>query len=123
MSLFLFLIYMNTIHHYIHPNIKIACYAEDIAVWHSHRDIRVSENALNKTLEGIATWVDNLKLSTMQVRLIIGFFTTDRRQRGTFRLNIKIKDQQIEMVDSPTYLGIVLDSELCFTKHIEHYLQ
>ncbi|GFX78671.1 probable RNA-directed DNA polymerase from transposon X-element [Trichonephila clavipes] len=54
LSPLLFLLYMNTIHPHIHPDMKIACYADDIALWHTHRDIAVSEKALNKTLKGIA---------------------------------------------------------------------
>ncbi|GFX26498.1 reverse transcriptase domain-containing protein [Trichonephila clavipes] len=38
---------MNT----IHPDTKIACYADDIAVWHSHNDVTESEKALNTTLK------------------------------------------------------------------------
>ncbi|GFY28096.1 probable RNA-directed DNA polymerase from transposon BS [Trichonephila clavipes] len=55
LSPLLFLIFMNTIHHHIHPDTKIACYADDIAVWHSHNDITESEKALNTTLKEYAT--------------------------------------------------------------------
>ncbi|GFX60398.1 RNA-directed DNA polymerase from mobile element jockey [Trichonephila clavipes] len=51
LSPLLFLIFMNTIHHHIHPDTNIACYADDIAVWHSHNDITESEKALNTTLK------------------------------------------------------------------------
>ncbi|GFV54262.1 hypothetical protein TNCV_4610451 [Trichonephila clavipes] len=39
---------------YSHPDTNIACYADDIAIWHSHNDITESEKALNTTLKGIA---------------------------------------------------------------------
>ncbi|GFT70846.1 RNase H domain-containing protein [Trichonephila clavipes] len=59
LSPLLFLIFMNTIHHHIHPDTNIACYANDIA------------------------------------------------------------NSQIKKVDLPTYLGVTLDPELRFSKHIE----
>ncbi|GFY25470.1 reverse transcriptase domain-containing protein [Trichonephila clavipes] len=37
LSPLLFLLYMDTIHPHIHPDTKIACYADDIALWHTHR--------------------------------------------------------------------------------------
>ncbi|GFX86669.1 RNase H domain-containing protein [Trichonephila clavipes] len=43
----------------------------------------------------------------------------DRRHRGTFNADIKIEDCNMKRVIFPTYLGVTLDSELRFTKHIE----
>ncbi|GFX57751.1 probable RNA-directed DNA polymerase from transposon BS [Trichonephila clavipes] len=54
LSPLLFLIFMNTIHHHIHPDTNIACYADDIAIWHSHNDITESEKALNTTLKELS---------------------------------------------------------------------
>ncbi|GFV73391.1 probable RNA-directed DNA polymerase from transposon BS [Trichonephila clavipes] len=53
LSPLLFLIFRNTIHHHIHPDTNIACYADDIAVWHSHNDITESEKVLDTTLKVI----------------------------------------------------------------------
>ncbi|GFS93482.1 reverse transcriptase domain-containing protein [Nephila pilipes] len=63
LSVLLFLIYMNTIHLHIHPDTKIACYADDIAVCHSHIDTAVSEEVINATVDGIAPWAEDLKLT------------------------------------------------------------
>ncbi|GFX35074.1 putative RNA-directed DNA polymerase from transposon BS [Trichonephila clavipes] len=52
LSPLLFLIFMNTILHHIHPDTNISCYADDIAVWHSHNDI--TESALNTTLKELS---------------------------------------------------------------------
>ncbi|GFX74461.1 RNA-directed DNA polymerase from mobile element jockey [Trichonephila clavipes] len=119
LSPLLFLLYMNTIHSPIHPDTKIACYANDIALWHTHRDIAVSEKALNKTLKGIAAWAKDLKLTINADKINYCIFSTDKRHRGTFNADIKIEDYNIKRVTSPTYLGVTVDSELRFTKHIE----
>ncbi|GFS54406.1 RNase H domain-containing protein [Trichonephila clavipes] len=70
---------MNTIHPHIHPDTKIACYADDIALRHTHRDIAVSEKALNKTLKGIAAWAKDLKLTINADKTNYCIFSTDRR--------------------------------------------
>ncbi|GFS87394.1 RNase H domain-containing protein [Trichonephila clavipes] len=109
---------MNTIHHHIHPDTNIACYADDIAVWHSHNDITELEKVLNTIRKGIAKWAENLKLTiTKQTNYCI--FSTDRRHRSSFNANIKMQNSQIKKVDLPTYLGVILDPELRFSKHIE----
>ncbi|GFW28629.1 reverse transcriptase domain-containing protein [Trichonephila clavipes] len=115
----LFDIFMNTIHHHIHPDTKIACHADDIAVWHSHYDITESEKALNTKLKGIAAWAENLKLTINADKTNYCIFSTDRRHRSSFTANIKIQSSQIKKVDLLTYLGVTLDPELCFSKHIE----
>ncbi|GFS85013.1 RNA-directed DNA polymerase from mobile element jockey [Trichonephila clavipes] len=119
LSPLLFLIFMNTIHHHIHPDTNIACYADDIAVWHSRNDITESEKALNTTLKGIAEWAENLKLTINADKTNYCIFSTDRRHRSSFNANIKIQNSQIKKVDLPTYLGVTLDPELRFSKHIE----
>ncbi|GFW36384.1 RNase H domain-containing protein [Trichonephila clavipes] len=42
-----------------------------------------------------------------------------KRHRSSFNANIKIQNSQIKKVDLPTYLGVTLDPELRFSKHIE----
>ncbi|GFX69256.1 probable RNA-directed DNA polymerase from transposon BS [Trichonephila clavipes] len=116
LSPLLFLIFMNTIHHHIHPDTKTACYADDIAVWHSHNDITESERALNTTLNGIAAWAENLKLTINADKTNYCIFSTYRRHRSSFNANIKIQCSQIKKVDLPTYLGVTLNR---FSKHIE----
>ncbi|GFW28999.1 reverse transcriptase domain-containing protein [Trichonephila clavipes] len=100
LSPLLFLIFMNTIHHHIHPDTNIACYADDIAIWHSHIDITESEKALNTTLKGIAEWAENLKLTinadktnyciflpiddTEAVLMLISKYRTLKSKKSTF---------------------------------------
>ncbi|GFU59587.1 probable RNA-directed DNA polymerase from transposon BS [Trichonephila clavipes] len=82
LSPLLFLIFMNTIHHHIHPDTNIACYADDIAIWHSHNDITESEKAVNTTLKGIAAWAENLKLTINADETNYCIFSTDRLHRN-----------------------------------------
>ncbi|GFX01383.1 reverse transcriptase domain-containing protein [Trichonephila clavipes] len=103
---------MNTIHSHIHPDTKISCYADDIALWHTHREIAVSEKALNKTLKGIAAWAKDLKLTINADKTNYCIFSTDRWHRGTFNADIKIEDYNIKRVTFPTYLGKTLRNYL-----------
>ncbi|GFS80474.1 uncharacterized protein TNCV_3448731 [Trichonephila clavipes] len=118
LSPLLFFIFMNTIHHHIHPDTKITCYADDISVWHSHNDITESEKALNTTLKGIAAWKDNLKLTINGDKTNYCIFSTDRRHRSSFNASIKIQNSQIKKVDLPTYLGTISLEEFLINESI-----
>ncbi|GIX87868.1 hypothetical protein CEXT_647311 [Caerostris extrusa] len=105
--------------HIIH-NTRIACYTNDIAIWYTHRDTTTSQKAINVTLKNIAIWTKDLKLSINADKTTFCVFSTDRKHRGTFNLDIKINDSPIKRIDFPTNLSITLDPELRFTKYIVH---
>ncbi|GFX79237.1 reverse transcriptase domain-containing protein [Trichonephila clavipes] len=85
----------------------------------THNDITESEKALNTTLKGIAEWAENFKFTINADKTNYCIFSTDKRHRNSFNANIKIQNSQIKKVDLPTYLGVTLDPELRFSKHIE----
>ncbi|GIX87866.1 hypothetical protein CEXT_647301 [Caerostris extrusa] len=62
----------------------------------------------------------DLKLSINADKTTFCVFSTDRKHRGTFNLDIKINDSPIKRIDFPTNLSITLDPKLRFTRHIVH---
>ncbi|GFT70682.1 putative RNA-directed DNA polymerase from transposon BS [Nephila pilipes] len=116
LSPLLFLIYMNA----IHPDTKIAFYADDTAVWHSHIDTVVSEKVIKATFEDIAAWAEDLILTINADKTNFCSFSTNIRHRSTFSATMKIRESQIKRVDHSKYLSIILDPELRFSKHIEN---
>ncbi|XP_054720827.1 uncharacterized protein LOC129230454 [Uloborus diversus] len=117
LSPLLFLLYMNTVDSYIHKNTKIACYADDIAIWCTSQDLKTFQKFLNLSLKGIATWATDLKLTINPNKSNYCVFSTDRKNRGTFQPDLRIEDSVIKRVENPKYLGEFLDPELRFTKH------
>ncbi|GFS88700.1 reverse transcriptase domain-containing protein [Nephila pilipes] len=111
---------MNTIQPHIQPDAKIACSADDIAVWHSHNDTAVSEEVINATLDGIVAWAEDFKLAINADKTTYFIFSTDRQHRSTFSVTIRIRESQMKKVDHPKYLDIILDPELRFSKRIEN---
>lgn len=56
LSPLLFLLYMNTLDPYIGKEAKVACYADDVAVWHTQHNIQLSQRILNQCMKGIEGW-------------------------------------------------------------------
>ncbi|UYV69065.1 Transposase [Cordylochernes scorpioides] len=49
LSPLLYLLYINDIHPYLTEDTKVACYADDIAIWHTSSSIEKSERSYQKT--------------------------------------------------------------------------
>jgi retron-type reverse transcriptase len=77
----LFLIYTSKISNYIAPDTKIGCYADDIALWHTSKNLNESENNLNESLIGIQKWAEERKLIINPTKTNMTVFTNDRRNR------------------------------------------
>ena len=54
LSALLFLIYINNIHPHLHKETKMACYVDDIVIWHSDKNLKQSEYSLKHSFEGIS---------------------------------------------------------------------
>ncbi|GFY51697.1 hypothetical protein TNIN_172401 [Trichonephila inaurata madagascariensis] len=81
--------------------------------------MKVSEKAINTTLKGIAAWEEDLKLIINTDKTNYCTFSSGRRHGSTFNAIIKTKESQINKVDFPSYIGVILDPELRFMKHIK----
>lgn len=119
LSPLLFLLYMNTLDPHINKEARVACYADDVAVWHTHPDIQLSQRILNQCMEGFESWSQELKITVNPDKTNFCIFSTDRKNRGNFNLTINLFGSVIQRTKYPTYLGITLDDELRFSQHLE----
>ncbi|GFQ84871.1 hypothetical protein TNCT_129121 [Trichonephila clavata] len=68
LSSLLFLLCMNTIDHHLSKDVKVACYADHIAVWHTHTNLETSQTALNACMHRIETWSKDLSSILFQIK-------------------------------------------------------
>ncbi|GFV48424.1 probable RNA-directed DNA polymerase from transposon BS [Trichonephila clavipes] len=115
----LFLLYMNTSHEYINDEANIACYADDIVIWNTNSDLSASEAIQNTNLTNVETWATNIKLLINPEKSTLCGFTTDRKNRKSFRPSIMILNSTINQISNTKYLGFTLNTELRSTKHFE----
>jgi hypothetical protein len=96
---------------------KLGCYADDISIWYTSKNVRETEININKSLIGIENWANERKLQINPSKTNLTVFTTDRRNKENFTPIIKLNETIIEKTENPKYLGVILDKELRFTRH------
>ena len=113
----LFLVYINNLENCIKSSVKF--FADDTSLFSIVRDPLVSAGELNHDLGLISQWAYQWKMSfnpdpTKQAEEII--FSHKRRSQD--HPPIYFNNIEVKRVSNHKHLGLVLDSKLSFTKHI-----
>lgn len=96
--------------HYVQPDVKLVVFADDTNIIVGANDLKELTKNVNKSLQNLCEWLtaNNLLLNTSKTNIIL-FKTTTRHNDS---LDVKIKDNKIELVDKVKFLGITIDMYL-----------
>ena len=116
----LFILFLYDIRKIKLQHINIALYADDIIVWVSHNNLNTACTILNRCLKELHSYAKDHKMiiNTSPGKSEYAFFTVDKHQRKK-RFSVKIGDTELSFTNAPKYLGVILDPELCYGKHID----
>ena len=113
----LFLLYINDL-----STVANACtsvlFADDTNVFITGKDVNELCTKLNNDLQIIREWLNCNKLSLNIKKTHYMIFTSKNKYVND--LDLKISDTQIERVYSTKFLGVHIDSQLSWKKHIEY---
>ena len=115
LSCTLFLIFINDLTKEI--KCSKALYADDLVVWHTHRYARQSSRYINVDLDQLRKYCETWKITINTTKTAYSVFTMSPKVAKQ-KLNIKMGDQQLNKEESPTYLGVQLDTRLTLKEHI-----
>ena len=115
----LFLIYINDINkHFINSKIKL--FADDTVLYSSASDVDTAKISLQTDLDQLDIWCKQHKLSININKTKSVIFGTNKFNSNINCTNLTIAGEEIKYVSEYKYLGIVLDKNLTFTKHIKY---
>ena len=100
----------------IHPSM-INAFADDIVDVATGVDISTIENRLQQDARVMEAWAASCGLSFSASKTKLMVFTKKRKLRPP---KVIINNEQVEIVDTFKYLGVTLDSKLCWTPHVEN---
>ena len=117
----LFIIVMNSLPTFL-PSGNIFMYADDITLVVSGANTQIVNETLNMCLLKLHQWLQRSKLTLNVSKTKIMLVGSHQRMRtlGNPTLTASIAGQQLENVKCFKYLGVFIDNQLNFKKHIEH---
>ena len=116
LSCTLFLIFINDLPDNL--NISNAMFADDLVLWTSGTDLARMQNKLNQALLTISTYCELWKLKVNCRKTVYTIFTLSPTVSKA-KLQLQVQGQNIEKEETPTYLGVRLDSRLTFKEHFD----
>ncbi|MCY3928860.1 MAG: reverse transcriptase domain-containing protein [Acidobacteria bacterium] len=114
----LFALYINDL-----PSVVNYCildlYADDAELHCSHSDLHVVETCLQSDLDAVATWLHSSRLCLNVGKsncMLIG----SHQKVADKTLHVSVGDNRLAQVNSVRYLGVLIDSVLSWSLHINN---
>ena len=113
----LFLVFMNSIQNIIKPHVKVALYADDLALICSEDSCVTAQVRLQECLTLLEQWTEDWAMSVNAAKTTYSIFSLSTKIPN---LRLKINNRLLERENHPKYLGVTLDPRLTWCKQIEN---
>ena len=117
LSCTLFLIFLNDLPQEL--KCEKAMYADDLALWKTHRYTRQAARHLNRDLRTLQEYCNKWKITINPTKTVYSIFTLSPVE-SKLNLEIKIGGEQARKEQQPTYLGVQMDTRLTFREHVDN---
>ena len=118
----LFLIYINDLPEAVQGS-SVTMYADDTSLCHQSRDLTQLNEAINSDLSKLETWLQGNKLSLNVAKTHSMLISTKQRHNSLKSRNealvLKIRDNELEVVQKTKYLGVQIDCSLDWKEQIK----
>ena len=102
-------------------SIKLAQYADDIAIWTSDSCPKSAELRVNMALKRIAEWTSKWRISLAPEKSVFMLFSRrPTHRRETF--DLRLFGEKIQRVPSHRFLGVKFDDKLSWTSQVDEML-
>ena len=115
-SLTLFLLYINIITTVLPRHVSNTLYADDLAVWSSSEYTTSSAYRIQEAVNKVEQWTNDWGLQISEVKTQATVFSLSISKE---KVAIKLGDKTLPQVETPTFLGVKLDTQLSWKPHIE----
>jgi hypothetical protein len=120
----LFLIFVNDVPSTI-THSKISMYADDTTMYVSGNDVNIISKQLTEDLSAIKVWLDENKLflNTDKTHVMLIGTGAKLRSVNSDQFSVAIDNNILKTVESTKCLGVTIDNELYWHKHVNSVIQ
>ena len=119
LSPLLFLFYINNLVELLPTENVNALFADDVGILATARTIEEAQEKAQNAVDTVVRWSKEWRLTLNATKSEATIFTTDRRRESKSTAKIFIDGKTIPFNKTPKFLGVYLDRELTFGKHVE----
>ena len=115
-SAILFLIYINDITTVIPRNVSNTLHADDLAIWTEAEYLSTAAYKIQRSVDQIHQWTEKWGLQLNTVKSVTSVFSLSTAKEN---IQIKLGNSILPQVDTPTFLGVKLDTRLTWNPHLQ----
>ena len=112
----LFLVFINDITECITKHVSNSLHADDLAVWTASEHSSTANYRLQEVVNNISSWTDDWGLTLNPNKTQATLFSLSTANET---VKLKLREQPLPQTDTPTFLGIKLDTRLTWKPQIE----
>ncbi|KAG5669831.1 hypothetical protein PVAND_000124 [Polypedilum vanderplanki] len=99
-----------------------ALFADDVAIFKSHRCSKPITNGISKAAKSISSYYKKWRIG-LNAQKTTAMFVTRRRKKQLPSQRLRIFNANIEWTNQTKYLGLIIDKNLSFKPHIDYIIQ
>lgn len=95
-------------------------FADDTALWTSSNTTSSISSRLQQSVVAFEKWCRCWKLKLQPSKTEMLHFNVHPRRKYKYEVSVKVEDTRIIPKDASRYLGVIIDKELKWNKHLQH---
>ena len=119
LSPLLFIFFINNLAEILPEDAQVAMFADDVTLLATHRVKEKAEEQLQHLVDIVSAWSKEWKLNLNADKCEVCFFSSSTKE-ASWSPKITIDGRVLKHEPHPRLLGVTLDRQLCFNKHVDN---
>ena len=112
----LFLVYLNDVTTTVPRHVSNTLHADDFAVWCTEEHTTTAAHSIQNTVNEVCSWTESWALQLNTTKTVSTLFTLSTAKE---KVSLRLNNQPVPQVETPTFLGVTLDTRLTWKPHFE----